>query len=185
MSEHLQEQFDLDWREVYYLKRKRENLIQELESLSFPWHHTRWTWNVLNGKMEKERIVESRIGKSSLLSFCGREGTNWQKRWVAREKVSMELQIIIRSVDKITLPKYFKPPVQIMQQLTSTCKLHDSQMNTFWEETPKLLDSQAEASEVWESRILKVSKPDVKNCMWNHFDSSQKFKICIETWEWE
>ena len=96
-------------------------MIQELKSRSFPWHHTRWTWNVLNGKMEKERRVESRIEKSSLLSFCGNEGTNWQKRWVAREKVSVEVQIIIRSVDKITLLKYFKQPIQVMQQQTGVC----------------------------------------------------------------
>ena len=123
---------------MYYLKRKRENFIQELKSLSFPWHHTRWTWNVLDGKMEKERIVESRIEKSSLLSFCGREGTNWQKRWVAREKVSMEVQIITRSVDKITLPKCFKPQVQIMQQLTSLC-IRASQ-------TPRLPDKYSQTS---------------------------------------
>ena len=130
---------------LYYLKIKRENLIKEFKSLSFPWNQTRWTWNVLNGKMEKERRVESRIEKSSLLSFSGREGTNWQKRWVAREKVSVEVQIITRSVDKITsLPKYFKPPVHIMQQLTSSC-IQASQTPRLPMNTPKLLDSQAEA----------------------------------------
>ena len=97
-------------KNIHFLKRGR--IVQG---------YTRWTWNVLNGKMEKERKVESRIEKSSLLSFCGREGTNWQKRWVAREKVFVEVQIITRSVDKITLPKYFKPTVQIMQQQTSWC----------------------------------------------------------------
>ena len=122
--------------------------------------------------MEKERKVESRIEKSSLLSFSGREGTNWQKRWVAREKVSVEVQIITRSVDTVTLNcqstsnhQYrtcnseqvyaFKPP-----------KLQDSQMNTFWDSQTSWLPgwgnlslgiSNSKSVKAWCSKLLVKS----------------------------